>query len=63
MIKEGITLFTIVAGITNPIPEFELDDDSMAAVTPNTRPWSSSKTQPEFPGLMGVSVWMMSGIE
>ena len=35
---------------------------SMAVGTPMTRPSSSTRTPPELPGLIGASVWIMSGM-
>ena len=63
MIKAGATRCTIEAGMTKPMPAFEPLPDSMAKVTPITWPWSLTSTPPELPGLMGASVWMMSGME
>jgi len=50
------------AGTANPMPWLPPVRERIAVFTPMTRPSASTRGPPEFPGLMGASVWMSSWI-
>ena len=49
---------TTSVGIAKPIPAELPDLETIAELTPITRPALSSSGPPELPGLMAASVWM-----
>ena len=53
----GINGLTRSTGIAKPIP---CPEAMMAVVMPTISPFMLNKGPPEFPGLIGASVWMKS---
>ena len=51
-------MFTTLLGIANPSPSFPPDCDRIKVFTPTTSPSTFTSGPPEFPGLIGASVWM-----
>jgi hypothetical protein len=57
------TLFAASIGTANPTPALSLESLSIWALTPITRPNASISGPPEFPWLIGASVWIEPPIE
>ena len=57
-ISRGTIRLTTSTGTANPIPDEAPVSDSIAVLTPISRPAESSSGPPEFPGLIAASVWM-----
>jgi hypothetical protein len=53
---------TVFTGMAKPTPEETPVWEKIIVFTPITRPWLSSSGPPEFPGLIGASVWIMFGM-
>ena len=49
--------------MANPIPANSPVEEKIAVLIPTTSPLRFNKGPPELPGLIGASVWIMSGIE
>ncbi len=62
-ISTGTTRRTRFTGMANPTPELPRTGDMIIVLTPITLPPMSSNGPPEFPGLMGASVWIIFGME
>ena len=52
------TVRTVADGIAKPRPSLPPDGEMMNVLTPTTSPWMLTSGPPEFPGLIGASVWM-----
>ena len=55
-----MTLRAMFAGIANPIPMLPPDGDRICELIPMSSPAVFTSAPPEFPWLMGASVWMKS---
>ena len=61
----SVTFLTVLIGIANPIPCVGTPcgvNDIFTEFTPTSFPPMSISGPPEFPGLSGASVWMISSI-
>ncbi len=63
VISVGTTLFIVFEGTANPTPANWPVVEKIAELIPTTCPLRSRSGPPEFPGLIGASVWITSGIE
>ena len=57
-ISSGTTRLTTSTGIAKPMPALAPEGETMAVLTPISRPAESSSGPPELPGLIAASVWM-----
>ncbi len=54
------TVFTVSAGMSNPMPTEPPDGEKIAVLTPITLPLTSKVGPPELPLFTGASIWMKS---
>jgi hypothetical protein len=60
--SSGTMRLTTSIGMAKPMPAYAPEGETMAVVTPITRPAESISGPPELPGLIATSVWMTSAI-